>query len=727
MSTSGNSQRLIIVTGKGGVGKSLLAAAVARVSAAQGLATVLVTLDTRDERHPILDVPLTYEPRTTPYGFSVSRVDAFAAAREYASRNLPFGAMYGAFFSSRTFRDFAAAAPGFEELMCLGKLYHLATESAFRRVVFDAPATGHLRSLLGVPGTVQRAVRVGPLNHNARRIEDLLLDPDRTRVLIATLAEEMPVSEAAETLALTRDQMRMGAGTVLVNQRVWRRFAESECRGLEELRADGTLSPAVEAAVTAALDEVASAQSQQAALVPLRRAHATLVQIPRIVQRHHDASRLLQPAAAFVAEALGAPAPEGADDPAPIPKHARGGEPCGAGPVRRTPPAGSTLDLGALVRTQRVIVCCGSGGVGKTTTAAALGLLAARAGLRAQVMTIDPARRLAQAMGLDALGHEPRRVAVDAPGELSAMMLDTKRAFDRLIERHAPDDRVREAIFANQYYQQLSASLGGSRELVAMERVLEAAAAGDHDLLIVDTPPSQHALDFLDAPQRMINLLDGSMTQWLVRPYGVAARAQFEWFRQSSAMGLKFMERFTGVQMLADLSDFLLAFSGMFDGFRERSHRVQALMRDPGTAFLLVCSPEPSSLAQVDQFAARLERDAMPVAGVLANRVAPPPGGAPDPDEGDRPLLIPNADLVRLAGAGDPAFSDTPLPDRLTRAWRDAVDLYLADREALATLQNDRLPLHTVPRVHRDVQSMADLERFADLLVKTQPADSGTA
>jgi HAD superfamily hydrolase (TIGR01509 family) len=185
----------------------------------------------------------------------------------------------------------------------------------------------------------------------------------------------------------------------------------------------------------------------------------------------------------------------------------------------------------------------------------------------------------------------------------------------------APSDEVREAIFANDYYRQLSSSLGGSRELVAMERVLEAVNEEAYDLLIEDTPPAHHALDFLDAPNRLIDLIDGSLTSMLVKPYGLAARAQFNLFRQSSAMTLKFMERLSGFEMLADLSDFLLAFSSMFDGFKERSHHVMALMREPSTTFLLVCAPEQSSLQQVDQFQARLREEALHIAGVLVNRV----------------------------------------------------------------------------------------------------------
>ena len=701
-----NSHRLVVVTGKGGVGKTLLAAAVADLSAARGMRTVLVTLDTRDDRHPLLDVPLRYEPHPGPRGFWVSRVDAFQAVAEYARRSLPFGGLYESFFKGRAFQDFAAAAPGFEELMCLGKLYNLAVQEHYDRVVFDAPSTGHFRDLLTVPRVTQQAVKVGPLNHNARKIEDLLLDADRTHVLVATLAEEMPVREAHELVTLCRDELRMSVGPVLVNRRVRRRFSDSEMNRLGTLDGQGALGNPAGCGVAVAREEMATAASQREALQPLVEARIPLVNVPRIVQARFDAEALISEAGRHLA-----PVFEGGAAPrrvwaAPQPdQSAPAGARAGEGEV-------PDLDVSALVASSRIVICCGSGGVGKTTSAAALGLLAARQGIKAQVMTIDPARRLAQAMGLDALSHDPQRVPLEAPGELWAMMLDSKHAFDRMVETYAPDQRVRDAIFANHYYQQLSTSLGGSRELVAMERVLEVAQEDAWDLLIVDTPPSQHALDFLDAPERIVNLLDGSMTSLLVRPYGLAARAQFNLFRQSSAAALKFMERLTGVQMLADLSDFLLAFSSMFDGFKERSHRVQALMREATTAFLLVCAPEPASLRQVDQFAARLHRDGMQVAGVLANRVHQAPPG----HDADGELDFTAEALAKLAEAGDPAFSDLPLPERLAEAYQDAVRLYRADRGALTAVHNGSLALHSVPRLPHDLHSMADLNRFADLL-----------
>ncbi len=363
------------------------------------------------------------------------------------------------------------------------------------------------------------------------------------------------------------------------------------------------------------------------------------------------------------------------------------------------------FDVLSMVRERSVIVCCGAGGVGKTTAAAALGMLGASVGRRVCVMTIDPARRLAQAMGLEVLGDEPQAVAV-AQGSLDALMLNPRHTIDHMVETYAPSARVRNTIFANRYYQELSATLGGSRELLSMERVLEIASNGDYDLLIVDTPPAQHALDFLDAPRRLIDMLDGTFTQMLLAPYSVAARAQFNLFRQSSAAALKFLERLTGVGMLADLSEFLLAFSSMFDGLKERSQRVMALMSEPSTTFVLVCAPEPVSLSQVQRFSARLAAEAMDVSGVLVNRVRQPFG------EGE----LEAADIRALDGLSDALVDGRRLSERVDAALQDARALAAADQQALELLDDVAQPRRYVPHMNRDLHSLADLEAFAGSL-----------
>lgn len=279
------SERLVIVTGKGGVGKTAVATGIACASASAGLRTVLVTLDNTDTRHPLLDVPLGYKPFQVRAGLFASRVDALQAVQEYVRRHFPFSSFYERFFETRTFRDFAAAAPGFEELMCLGKLYDLATGPDFDRVVFDAPSMGHLKLLLEVPGVTLRAVHVGPLNHNARKIQDLILDSSRTRVVLTTVPEEMAITEALELEAYCRNTQRIAVGPVVVNRQLPDRFTDTEIAGLRTLPEQ---SVDLREAITAAANEHEELQSQKTALKKLDATRCAVLVVPRIVQSSFD-------------------------------------------------------------------------------------------------------------------------------------------------------------------------------------------------------------------------------------------------------------------------------------------------------------------------------------------------------------------------------------------------------------------------------------------------------
>jgi anion-transporting ArsA/GET3 family ATPase len=385
----------------------------------------------------------------------------------------------------------------------------------------------------------------------------------------------------------------------------------------------------------------------------------------------------------------------------------------------------TALDVAALIGHKRIIVCCGGGGVGKTTTAASLGYLAAKRGRKVLVMTIDPARRLAQALGLDALGHDPQRIDIPSiSGELHAMMLDTKRTFDALIEQYAPSPAARETIFANRYYQHLSNSLAGSREFMAMEKVYEFAQGSGYDLLVVDTPPAQHALDFLEAPERLFDLFEGSFVNLLLQPYRVAGRIGFDLFRRSSDRLLKVFERLTGYDVLADLSDFFLAFAGMSAGFKERSQRVVTMLRQPETSFLLICAPEPSSLAQVDRFFARLSKDAMPIGGVIVNRVHQADAIF---DESSYSLTPDDAALI--AAAPDRHVDGVDLTHRLLAAYRDQLTLATLDRAAIDATDwaRAKVPLHRVPHFDRDLHSLADVAAFSACLQIERQSSTATA
>jgi anion-transporting ArsA/GET3 family ATPase len=292
----------------------------------------------------------------------------------------------------------------------------------------------------------------------------------------------------------------------------------------------------------------------------------------------------------------------------------------------RRPPA---LDVDRLLddpRT-RIIVCCGSGGVGKTTTAAALGLRAAERGRHVVVLTVDPARRLAQSMGLSSLDNTPRPVpgsrAGEAGGSLHAMMLDMKRTFDEIVEAHSDPDRA-EQILANPFYQSLSSSFAGTQEYMAMEKLGQLRRSDEWDLIVVDTPPSRSALDFLDAPQRLGRFLDGRLIRLLSAPTKVGGRAYLKFVTAGFTMVTGVITKVIGTQLLRDVQTFVAAFDTMFGGFRERAEDTYRLLQAPGTAFLVIATPEPDALREASYFVERLSSDQMPLAGLVVNRVHRP-------------------------------------------------------------------------------------------------------
>jgi anion-transporting ArsA/GET3 family ATPase len=349
---------------------------------------------------------------------------------------------------------------------------------------------------------------------------------------------------------------------------------------------------------------------------------------------------------------------------------------------------------------KRICICTGSGGVGKTTTAAAVAIGLAARGQRVAVVTIDPARRLAGALGLEQLGNDPRMVepghfarhGLELRGELWAMMLDPKRTFDDLIELLAPDSSTREQILANRIYRELSSAVAGSQEFTAVAKLYELDASGRFDVIVLDTPPSRNALDFLDAPQRLTGFLEGRALKVLTAPTGAAARIA----ARGSGLVFSALRHVTGVDLLADLSAFFLVLSGVVDGFAERARAVDKLLADPGTTFLIITSPEPAPVEEAIYFRRKLADAGMPFGGLIVNRMrllAP-----------TEPAIDESALTAHLGGDGElAAKSVQALQDLRALARRDATSL-----RHLAAELDDEHPI-IVPQLDREVSDVAGL------------------
>jgi len=378
------------------------------------------------------------------------------------------------------------------------------------------------------------------------------------------------------------------------------------------------------------------------------------------------------------------------------------------------------VTLESLVREHRVIICVGSGGVGKTTTAAAVALWGAMQGRRAVVLTIDPARRLADSLGVGALSDDPRPVdpallaaaGLRARGRLAAMMLDQKNAWDRLVARHAPSDEVRERILRNRFYLSLSQTFAGSHEYMAIEQLCVLMDSDEYDLIVLDTPPTKHALDFFEAPERIRDFLDRRMVRWFVTPYLSSGWTAAKAMNRTVGFLFRKVEEATGVSALAEISDFFSAMSGMFDAFTGRTATIHAILRAHTTAFLLVTGPEEQVLTEAEFFSEKIRTLRMPLKGVVFNRV--------HEEFPVDPAAFPGATVTR---ADEPAVERALLeigtaPETTRWMARNFVDYQvLARGEALRMEQfraglPGRTPFVAIPNFDTDLHDLAGLARM---------------
>ncbi|CAB4697920.1 MAG: AAA family ATPase [Actinobacteria bacterium] len=380
------------------------------------------------------------------------------------------------------------------------------------------------------------------------------------------------------------------------------------------------------------------------------------------------------------------------------------------GPLAARSGPAPALDVDALIDDPRtgIIVCCGSGGVGKTTTSAALALRAAERGRKVVVLTIDPARRLAQSMGIEALDNTPRPVtglSEHSTGSLDAMMLDMKRTFDEVVESQATPEKARQ-ILENPFYIALSSSFAGTQEYMAMEKLgqihADARRDGTYDLIVVDTPPSRSALDFLDAPERLSSFLDGRFIRLMLAP----ARGPAKLMTAGIGLITNALTRILGGQVLTDLQTFVAALDTVFGGFRQRAQKTYALLQAPGTAFLVVAAPETDALREAAYFVERLGEDRMPLAGLIVNRASPAPRGKLSADEA-------MAAIGRLGAGSELAAGVLRLhADQVRMVEREAV---LRSRFAAA---HPGVATAVVPALAGDVHDLRGLRRVGELLAQ---------
>ena len=585
---------------------------------------------------------------------------------------LPVKAMGRVLHRSRIFNYLTAATPGLREMVTMGKVWELAQDRrrdpgakrTYDAVIVDAPATGHGVAFMQTPGNFRELARVGPIARQAAQIERTISDHSQTGIGIVALGEEMAVNESIELeSALSDPGDGFAIDRIFCNGLYPQRFSAPEVELIDRLRADA--GPAA-GPLEAAAREAGRAASQREQLDRLRAAvdHADHRAAVRV--RGRDRGR--------------------------AGTRARDGD-------RVSGPA----SMEDLLAGTSICVCVGSGGVGKTTTSAAIAAGMAARGKRVAVLTIDPAKRLADSLGLDELANEESRVdpalfsaaGVDpGEGELWATMLDAKATFDEMVARYAPDRETEERILANRIYQEISGALAGSQEYMAMEKLYEIHEQGGYDLLVLDTPPSRNALDFLDAPQRLVQFIEGRSLRLFLRPAGVGARIA----GSGASVVFSVLSRLTGLDLMRDLSEFFGATRGMIGGFRERAERVSGLLAAEGTRFVIVCGPAggcrrgggvPAREAARGRAAARRRR------------------GQPGPRGGRTSTWT----CPRPRRSSSERIGDAALVERILAAYAAGHALAERDAQSIAALSSriGEAPLIRVPELTDEVHDLAGL------------------
>jgi len=378
------------------------------------------------------------------------------------------------------------------------------------------------------------------------------------------------------------------------------------------------------------------------------------------------------------------------------------------------------VDLQDLLVQKRIIICCGSGGVGKTTIAATLALQGALLGKKVLALTIDPARRLANALGMSSLGNEETLVpdekfleeGITPRGKLYAMMLDTKHTFDEIIQRYAPNEEVRRTILENRFYQQLSSAMAGSHEYLAMEKLYQIYLRGSYDLIILDTPPTKHAMDFLEAPGKLRAFLNQNISGWFLKPYVTAGKIGLHFFNRTVATIVTMIRSLTGADFLKDVSEFIMGLSQAFDIFRSRADEVMYVLRGDATAFILIMGPTQVSLDEAYFFYQKLSEASLPCGGFLINCVHMdyPHRASADTNVGARDLIEALIGQRGLSGSLATALVENYYGFKRLRAYEEG------QIERFLQRISGKVPTAKIPYFDDEIYDIRGLKRMATVL-----------
>lgn len=557
--------RLLLVSGKGGVGKTTVAAALAARAAESGRRVLLVSTDGRGDAAALFGRPdHGYRETELLPGLFGQTAEFEPLLEDFVRTIAPVGFVASRILGSATFRYFTRATPGLADLLLLGKIreHVRAKKRPWDLVVVDAPATGHAVALLSMPRTVRDTIPGGPMRHVAEDLDAILSDRVRSRLVVVAEPAELAAREAEELVDAAREKAGLEAVVLVVN-RVGR--------------------------------------SGRAGTLP--RGTLPLVRVPELDGPPPASDSPFAPDEAFFAAFRRALAGS------PPPRRREG---------TAAPPGPGDLDVEEALRDERLVVLAGPGGVGKTTLSAAVGIASARAGRRTLVLTVDPARRLAQALGLSGTLDRPVRVDVPGGAALSVMQIDPRATFDRLLARVAPPETLKR-IQSNRMYDGLVDALPGVVEYMGVEALAEHANDPATDRIVLDTAPAARGVDFLKAPQRMVELLENDALRWFLRSDSLLSRA-LSGASRGAAFVLHLADRHLGFSFLAELADFFRAFDGLYDGFRERHLLIQGLL--DRARYLVVSSPDRSALRTAAELAELLPAGRRK-AGLLLNRVSP--------------------------------------------------------------------------------------------------------